>query len=203
MPDPIDRAEAGIDVVGASAKDMGLNQDHMFDDGIEAVFVRNTSDLWFRVDLLFHEQHGEKRLMGNQSSASAENERCQNAMGRRGFDSRNNNHVMDLLVPSHLVLVQPGESKRINLHYGGHENFEVIATAKCDTCAMQMTMPAPSESMLANPSSAYTALDSEAHSAALLDSSMLNAGEAGTEAGASNDEQLIHVLEDVFLEEMD
>ena len=52
-------------------------------------------------------------------------------MGRRGFDSRNNKHVMDLLVPSHLVLVQPGESKRINLHYGGHENFEVIATAKC------------------------------------------------------------------------
>ena len=81
--------------------------------------------------------------------------------------------------------------------------MDITAAASGDTCAMQMTMPAPSESMLANPSSAYTALDSEAHSAALLDSSMLNAGEAGTEAGASNDEQLIHVLEDVFLEEMD
>ena len=52
-------------------------------------------------------------------------------MGRRGFDNRNNKHVMDLLVPSHLVLLQPVESKRINLHYGGHESFEVPATAKC------------------------------------------------------------------------
>ena len=52
-------------------------------------------------------------------------------MGRRGFDNRNNKHGMDLLVPSHLVLLQPGESKRINLHYAGHESFEVPATAKC------------------------------------------------------------------------
>ena len=36
-------------------------------------------------------------------------------MGRRGFDNRNNKHVMDLLVPSHLVLLQPVESKRNQL----------------------------------------------------------------------------------------
>ena len=38
--------------------------------------------------------------------------------------------VRDLLVPAHLVLVQPGESKKVNLHYAGHNLYEVLSSEK-------------------------------------------------------------------------
>ena len=83
-------------------------------------------------------------------------------------------------------------------NHGMETESDTTAAASGDTCAMQMTMPAHSDSMPTNPSSAHTAVDSAAHSAAPPDTSL------NTEAADdSYTEQLTQVLEDVLLEEMD